>query len=586
MRNMQPYKNTNKMSDLEIVASNPEKLTSSLTYAMDKFNVKGNFHLFDFVKSKGLAVSSLLSILLILPFYSIANIYSLMKCGLYGTDFQGKKDAYYDVKNNEFINWRKLLLLHAKRFMYLVRNNVHLSSDGVTAIIFDDTLMEKTGKKIEKVSVVNDHANKAGNRYVLGFKLLVCGFWDGASFIPIDFSIHRERGKKHNDLIKQYHHANKAIQKQQELIKKQEARLKTKEGHLQGLQEKLKNQTNKANLMKYRKLKEAIKIEEDKLKAYQKAQSANKGNFEEAKRKLKKFYKKGRLFGLDAKERQQQYKKLVSTKSEGFRRRKETDKDKITMLLQMLCRAVKQGIVPNYVLLDSWFFCFEILQKLSKLKKGAIKLVAMVKINNQLFTLCENGKEASVKAIASMNQKKAQKCTKYKARYIKVKCFYKGIRVNLFYVCMGYCKTWKLLLTTDLEISFIKLVEVYQIRWSIEIFFKESKQYLNLGACQSTNFDAQIADTTISMMQHIILSYFKRLNYQQSIGGLFKLLSDEIVEIDIVTRILKLFREMLQIFCTCHSIDFWEFQEDIYNNAQFMDKIIKMIPENALKNVA
>jgi len=583
---MQHNKNTNKLSDLEIVASSPEKLTSSLTSVMDKFNVKGNFQIFDFLKSKGLAVSSLLSILLILPFYSVANIYSLMKCGLHGKDFQGKKDAYYDIKNNEYINWRKLLMLHAKRFIYLIGKNVHLSSNGLTALIFDDTLLEKTGKKIEKIGIVNDHANKAGKRFVIGFKLLVCGFWDGASFVPIDFSIHRERGKKNLDLIKLYHNALKTVQKQNKLTEKQQVRLKSKKEGLQQSEKRLKNLPNNTNLMKYQKCETTAKKEEEKLNEYIKIQSVNKNKLEEAKRNLKKFYKKGRLFGLTAKERQEQYKKAVSTKSAGFIRRKEADKDKITLLLQMLCRAVKHGIIPNYVLLDSWFFCHEILEKISKLKKGAIKLVAMVKINNQIFTLCENGKEISVKAIAKINEMKAQKCVKLKARYIKVKCLYKGTRVNLFYVRMGCCKTWKLLLTTDLEISFIKLMEVYQIRWSIEIFFKESKQYLNLGACQGMNFDAQIADTTICMMQHVILSYFKRLNYQQSIGGLFNQLCEEIVEIHIVARILNFFWELIDIFCISNSIDFLEFQEDIFSNTQFMDKIIKLIPENALEKAA
>lgn len=583
---MQHYKNTNKISDLEIVASNPEKLTSSLTQAMDKFNVKANFQIFDFVKSKGLAVSSLLSILLILPFYSVANVYSLIKCGLHGQAFQGKKDAYYDIKNNENIDWRKLLLLHAKRFMYLARKNVHMAANGLTAIIFDDTLLEKTGKTIEKVSIVNDHASKAGIRFVIGFKLLVCGFWDGASFIPLDFSIHRERGSKHLGLIKIYNNAKKAVEKQQKIIEKQVSRLQAKKERLLQAEGGLKSAPTKANLTKYEKCRAAVKNDGEMLNGHLKIQSDNKAKLEEAKRKLKNFYKKGRLFGLTAKERQEQYKKAVSVKSHGFKRRKEADKDKITILLQMLCRAVKHGILPNYVLLDSWFFCFEILDKISKLKKGTIKLVSMVKINNQLFTVCETGKEMAVKTIAKINQKKAQKCTKLKAQYIKVKCFYKGIRVNLFYVRMGYCKTWKLILTTDLGISFIKVMEVYQIRWSIEIFFKEGKQYLNLGACQSTNFDAQIADTTICMMQHIILSFFKRQNYQQSIGGLFKGLKDEIVEIDIVSRIIKVFWELVGILCTINGIDFLELQGDVFRNNEFMEKILKLLPEKVMDKAA
>ncbi len=79
---MQHNKVTKKNSVLEIITSNSEKLTSSLTDVMKKFQVKRNTQTFDFLKCKGIAVSSLLIILLILPFYSIANVYQLMRCGI------------------------------------------------------------------------------------------------------------------------------------------------------------------------------------------------------------------------------------------------------------------------------------------------------------------------------------------------------------------------------------------------------------------------------------------------------------------------------------------------------------------------
>lgn len=580
---MQHNKNNKKISHLEIIAGDQEKLTNSLAYVMGKFNVKKNFKIFDFLKSKGLAVSSLLSILIMLPFYSVSNVYSMFKCGLHGLDFQGKKDAYYGIKNNEYIDWRELLFLHAKRFIYLINNNIALRTNETTAAIVDDSLLEKTGKKIEKTSIVNDHVSQ---RFILGFKLLVLGFWDGASFIPLDFSIHRERGTKNLELIKAFHKMAKSVKAQERVIDKQRIIVNKKQSFLIKAEEALSLKASHANNKNYEKCIENLQKAEEVLRDILNNQLVNKLNLEEAKIKLKRFYTKGRLFGLTAKERQEQYKKAVSTKSSGFIRRKEADKDKITVLLQMLHRVVKHGIIPDYLLLDSWFFCFKILEDLSKLKNGAIKLVAMVKINNQAFTLCETGISMPVKAIAKSYETQAQKCKKMKSQYIKVKCFYKGIRVNLFYVRMGRCKTWKLLLTTDLDISFIKLMEVYQIRWTIEVFFKESKQYLKLGACQSVNFDAQIADTTIIMMQHIMLSYYKRINYQQTMGGLFEALNHEIVEMGLIKRMIDLFWELIEIFCSSKGVDFMELQEDVYRNDKFMEKIVGLLPEKLMDKAA
>ena len=103
MRNMQQNKNTNNFSEIEAFAKDPETLTSSLAQVVDKFKLKGHLSLFDGLKSKGLCISSTVGILTILPFYGISSVYALVKSGIKISDI-GKKDVYYDVKNNEFIN--------------------------------------------------------------------------------------------------------------------------------------------------------------------------------------------------------------------------------------------------------------------------------------------------------------------------------------------------------------------------------------------------------------------------------------------------------------------------------------------------
>ncbi len=184
---------------------------------MDKFKLKRHIAIFDFIKTKGLAISSIVSILSILPFLGYASVNSLIKSGIKVLDIKASKDVFYDIKNNELINWRRLLMFHVKRFMYLISHNVTLQKDGKTALIIDDSTLEKTGKKIENVGTVYDHT---GNIYILGYKLLVCGFWDGDSFIPIDFSLHREKGSKHFKLINLCKKLAKQIVKQAKQLSK------------------------------------------------------------------------------------------------------------------------------------------------------------------------------------------------------------------------------------------------------------------------------------------------------------------------------------------------------------------------------
>lgn len=580
---MQHNKYTTKNTELEIISSDPEKLTSSLTDVMKKFEVKKSISIFDFLKCKGIAISSLINILIVLPFYGIANVSQLMRCGIQRQDIEGGKTSFYDTKNNEFIDWRRLLKLHAKRFIYLVNNNVNLKSLQTTALIFDDTLIEKTGKKIEKVSRVNDHVSK---RFILGYKLLVCGFWDGANFIPIDFSLHREKGKKQEKLIKAYHKAANNVEKQRKEV---EAFLKVISKNTEELAcrfKKYQDKSNKVTKLSYERL--LNKIEKSNTQATEK--EAVLMNFMKIKtsayKLLKRYYSNECLFGLNSKERNEQFKKAVSTKSHGFIRRKEADKSKIESMLVMIGRTAKMGIVPDYVLVDSWFFCFDLLDKLNRLKKGSIKLISMVRINNQRFTICRTNRDLSVKNIVKTHERNAKKCKKLNSQYIRVNCYYKGIRVNLYFVKMGKCKTWHLLLTTDLTLNFIKLMEIYQVRWSIEVFFKESKQYLHLSDCQSNTFDAQIADMTISMMQHIMLSYFKRVNYQQKLGGLFEAISHELVELDLVSRLIELLWEFADLVCSIYGIDFIEFQQDLMRNEETMMKFQKLLPEKLLSKAA
>jgi len=580
---MQPHKDTKSISELKHIAHNSEKLTSSLTDVMEAFEMKKHLAIFDFLKSKGLAISSLLSILLISPFYAVASVYALYKSKIKGFEIQGKKDAFYDAKNNENIDWRKLLTLHVKRFIYLINNNINLKTNTITAFIFDDTLLEKTGKKIEKLSLVYDHVS---GLYIFGYKLLVCGFWDGASFIPLDFSLHREKGTKQEVLIKAHKTAIKKLEKSIQIVDKKKITLHKKEQTANKTGQTFAQKQNKTNQKRLTIAQESLKQAQNDLKECQKEQETSKKALQEARSKLKRYYTKERLFGLTNKERKEQYKKAVSAQSFGYQRRKETNNTKIHSMLQMLLRVVKNGFKANYVLCDSWFFCYELLANLQNLKGEELKLVSMVKINNQIFTVCEKNKKVNINRMPELYQKQTKICRKHKAKYIKIQCFYEDIRVNLFFVRMGRASRWHLLVTTDLDMSFIKLMEVYQIRWSIEVFFKESKQYLNLGGCKSSNFDAQIADTTISMLQHIMLSYYKRINYQQSFGNLFTEINQEIVELDLVSRIMELLWEIAELMCEASGFDFILFQEDIMRNEQIQLKFAKLIPEKVVNLAA
>lgn len=572
---MQLNKITKNIEQIEIVASNSSKTSDSLSNVIDKFALKRSFSVFNSVKRCGILVSDALLILILLPFWSKENIYALFKSGLTSEQIDGKKDVYYDLKNNEKINWRTLLYMIANRFKYLVSNEEQLQT-AIKAIIFDDTTIQKAGVGIEKVSRVFDHVSK---KYILGFKLLVCGFWDGSSFIPIDFSMHRERGTN-------IEKAERKIMKLVKIIKGLSQNINTLKKNKKQVQNEIKQKTKeyskqptKANSNQLDSKNKSLKRIIKQLSAKEKNLKTKKKGIEKLEEELSEMKLKSGIYGLSKDELENQHKKTRARNTSGYKRAKECDIKKTDSTICMLKSAVKKRFIPDYVLTDTWFFCYKLLKTIVEIGKG-IHLISMAKIGTSKYILLENKKEYYPMELISRYERKIKYNRKLKAHYIKVAALYQDIRVNMYFVRLGRTKKWRLLVTTNLSLSFEKLIEIYKIRWTIEIFFKECKQYLQMGECSSRNLDAQIADVTLSMIRYILLSYYKRIHYNQTIGYLFKGLIDSVLEESIIGRLQNLFFTLIELFVESAGIDIIRFYEDLLRNPKSEFLLSKIGIEN------
>ena len=108
-----------------------------------------------------------------------------------------------------------------------------------------------------------------------------------------------------------------------------------------------------------------------------------------------------------------------------------------------------------------------------------------------------------------------KRCSKYKSRYIIVDCHLKT--VFLLFSRFHGNKKWVTLITTEVSMSYIKAIEVYSIRWNIEIGFKEMKQLLGLGKSQANDFAAQIAHTSCVFIAYSLLADCKYHEEYQSL---------------------------------------------------------------------
>lgn len=174
--------------------SNILSVKSSLrTNLMTLFTRFGLGHLLCRMSLEKQAGISAVQLILSLCLFRIAgeSIHSIQKKSYYDLLDTGH-NCYYRMMRRASMDWRKLLLGMALRFQAILRKeHAEVSSDN-TCYIFDDTTLEKTGFGIEQISRVFDHVQ---GKCVLGFKLLVCAFFDGKSTLPIDMSLHCEKGK-------------------------------------------------------------------------------------------------------------------------------------------------------------------------------------------------------------------------------------------------------------------------------------------------------------------------------------------------------------------------------------------------------
>lgn len=478
-------KDINKISELKNGFTHrwlePDFILSSLTCFSFSAVCK---HLNAF-KQRGYSFESIFSCLISLPFMGIQSVHSLTGSAL-SAHIQAKKDVFYRMKNNPGICWRNILWLFGMKFIKLAGTRGE-QAGSPRCLIIDDSDLPKTGRYIEKVSRIYNHVSK---RFILGYKLLAMGYWDSTSFIPLDFSLHRERGK-----------------------------------------------------------------------------NANKP------------------FGLKKKEYRKQYRKKRETDTHCWDRAREADSTKIDSALRMFWRAISQGIKVDYLLMDSWFTCEAFVKAVRRVKKQAVHLIGMYKTPKTKFTF--NGEQLTHSQIRN-KLGNPRRCRKLKLHYKEAMVEYNGVPVRIFFSRKGSNGKWRVFITTDTSLSFIRMIEIYQIRWTVEVFFKEAKQLLGLGRCQSNDFDAQIADTTITMIQYILLTLKFRFEHYETKGALFSHIRDGIIETRLNERLWGLFVELISVIVVLFDdMDEMDLLKRILEDERAYEMISRLLPlEPDVQNAA
>lgn len=259
---------------------------------------------------------------------------------------------------------------------------------------------------------------------------------------------------------------------------------------------------------------------------------------------------KKRPYGLTPAQGKRRFAKKRAAECQGRKRHREYFSTKIEGMIAMLRTAIGHGIRFDYLLVDSWFTCHELVKFVRSRRIGCHEL-GMIKMGTTRYGY--KGEPRSAKQILELpgRTKKTKRSRATGLYYGEAVVDFKGTGVKLFFSKTSKRGKWHGLLTTDLDLAFERAYKTYSTRWAIEVFFKEGKQHLGPGKCESRDFDAQIAHTSLCMMRYNIPSVAKRFERYETLGELFREANADALELTVSERVwlilLQLVAKLVEI---------------------------------------
>ena len=235
--------------------------------------------------------------------------------------------------------------------------------------------------------------------------------------------------------------------------------------------------------------------------------------------------------------------------------RRARDLSKQQLFREMLPRALKAGFRAKYVVADAWFGCKENIAcclgnqliGIFQMKRGnlayeyqgrsytATQLYA--KVQRQLRPLNSRARYKTASLTVRLN---LQTDDQQPADWVKVRLVFSApVRAH-------HADTWVVFLSTDPTLSDTKILEVYALRWSIEVYFKEVKQNLGLLKEQSGRYQLAYASIHLAAMRYLLLFEAMLRNGQLSYGEIRDRESGRLLTLTYATLLWQLFRALIE----------------------------------------
>ena len=284
---------------------------------------------------------------------------------------------------------------------------------------------------------------------------------------------------------------------------------------------------------------------------------------------------KNKPYGLTHKQIKERYSKRRNKYDKSKERIDDYFSTKITSMIGMIRLAIKKGVRFDYLLVDSWFTCFELVKFITTRRIGC-HLLGRIKMGKTRYGAFDKILTAKELLALLRRKKKVKRAKLLRFYYCQQIVDFKGVEVKLFFFKTSRKGNWNAVMTTNTKLTFEEAYKIYSTRWLIEVYFKEAKQYLGLGKCQAQDFDAQIASTTLCMMQYNILSVIKRFHDYETIGELFRASHKDAIKLTLAEQIWLIIIEIMSELSQVLDINTEMFMENLLSENETLTKYLKL----------
>jgi hypothetical protein len=283
-----------------------------------------------------------------------------------------------------------------------------------------------------------------------------------------------------------------------------------------------------------------------------------------------------------AKSKSVKYKKIpkierIAHDSPGSLEREQMQNSKLKKAIGQLKEAKHKGIRAKTVMFDSWF-CFNsfIIQIVRQLELDVIcQLKNLPRTNKYIY----KEKSYSLKELfIYFGQTKLRyiKKNQFKQSQLTVCLPNSTVKMKIVFVKNNGSDKWYAFAATNKALPSQKILEDYSQRWSIEVFFKNCKQYLNYGKEQMSNLDSIIACDALVFMRYIFLSYLafnENVTFYEKFSSLYKSQTTKAFGIELLKFFFKRLQYMVQQIRNL-------LERGLYEQAMVVLELVDQLPEN------